>query len=217
MGSEDILAGSEIRSELGVAYVVARDETMGKAVAASLRAAAMDVVVLTSSTHLLARLDELAPGCIVSGPCVPASDRLVLLAELAERGCPFPVVVLIQAGDVDAAVKAMKAGAADVVALPLSPGALVRAVQEALAARLPAGRSGMMTESVRLRLGRLTRRERQVLDAIVRGEGNKAIGHSLGISPRTVEVHRAKVMEKLSCRTLADIIRFAAEAGLFRA
>jgi two-component system response regulator FixJ len=212
MVQEDTLAGSEARSELGVAYVVARNKALGESAAALLREAAIGVVVLDSPTHLLERLEALAPGCIVSGPCLSAADGQLLLAELAERGCAFPVVVLIPAGDVEAAVKAMKAGAADVVALPLQPGVLVRAVQEALSSR----RAGGLPDSVRLRLSRLTRRERQVLDAIVRGEGNKAIGHTLGISPRTVEVHRAKVMEKLSCRTLADVIRFAAEAGLLR-
>jgi FixJ family two-component response regulator len=76
---------------------------------------------------------------------------------------------------------------------------------------------GAIPENLRLRLERLTRRERQVLDAMVRGDGNKAIAHDLGISPRTVEVHRAKVMEKLSCRSLPDVVRLAVQAGLMRA
>ncbi len=216
MARQDGLAEAVAASELGAAYVVAHDAELAEAAAAALRAVALEVLVFASATHLLARLDGLPPGCIVSAPCLSASDPLLLLGELAERGSPFPVVVLTPACDVEAAVKAMKAGAADVVPLPLQPGALAQAVQEALEAKLPAGRVGAMSESVRLRLSRLTRRERQVLDAIVRGEGNKAIAHNLGISPRTVEVHRAKVMEKLSCRSLADIIRFAADAGLLR-
>jgi two-component system response regulator FixJ len=148
---------------------------------------------------------------------VNTADGAVLLNELAARGCPFPVVALAPAGDVVTAVRAMKAGAVDVVALPLEAEALAQAVREALEGMGRAAAGGTIPENLRLRLERLTRRERQVLDAMVRGDGNKAIAHELGISPRTVEVHRSKVMEKLSCRSLPDVVRLAVQAGLMRA
>lgn len=200
----------------GVAYVVAADAALREAIAEVLRRSGWETTAFPSVTHLTARLDSLAPGCIVSAPCVGMADVAVLMGELAERGCPFPVVALTPEGDVATAVKAMKAGAADVVALPLDPPALADAVRGAVADHCPDARCGGVPEAVRLLLDRLTRRERQVLDAIVRGDGNKAIAHALGISRRTVEVHRAKVMEKLSCRSLPDIIRLAVQAGLLR-
>lgn len=201
----------------GSVHVVAADGALGEALAAMLRAAGWRVGVFASAAELLGRLEVLASGCIVSGLCIDTADGAMLLRELAARGCPFPVVALAPAGDVGTAVRAMKAGAVDVVALPLEAGALAEAVREALAAMVRPAGSGAIPENLRLRLERLTRRERQVLDAMVRGDGNKAIAHDLGISPRTVEVHRAKVMEKLSCRSLPDVVRLAVQAGMMRA
>jgi two-component system response regulator FixJ len=215
-GRDDVLPELEEGVGEGPAYVVAQDPALRDAMAAALQAEGFAVLAFDSVAELTARVAELAPGCIVSGLCVHATDATLLTDELAARYCPLPVVELAPAGDVDTAVRAMKAGAADVVALPLRAGALAAAVRAALEGgvqpRMPSG----IPEALRLRLSRLTRRERQVLDAIVRGDGNKAIGQELGISPRTVEVHRAKVMEKLSCRSVADVIRLAVQAGLFR-
>ena len=201
----------------GSAYVVATDAQLRDALIGTLRAADLEAIAFPTVTHLTARLEGLPPGCIVSGLCMESGEGALLLGELAARACPFPVVALAPAGDVAVAVKAMKAGAADVVALPLQPGALAEAVRAALAAWTARIRGSAVPEAVRLRLARLTRRERQVLELIVRGDGNKAIAHELCISPRTVEVHRAKVMEKLSCRSLSDVIRLAMQAGLLRA
>lgn len=197
-------------------YVVVPDPDLREEVLAALRAEGLEATAFSSADHLLARLESFKPGCIVSGLRVRTPDDSILLRELADRSCPFPVVELAPAGDVETAVTAMKAGAADVVALPLRGAVLAQAVRAAMEAWAAAARGGGIPEAVRLRLEKLTRRERQVLDAIVRGDGNKAIGQELGISRRTVEVHRAKVMEKLSCRTVADVIRLAAQAGLLR-
>ncbi len=201
----------------GSAYVVASDTELREALVGAMRVAGWETIAFPTVTHLTARLDGLAPGCIVSGLCVNSADGALLLGELAARACPFPVVALAPEGDVAVAVKAMKAGAADVVALPLQPAALAEAARAAMSSWSMSMRGAAVPEAVRLRLARLTRRERQVLESIVRGDGNKAIAHELGISARTVEVHRAKVMEKLSCRSLSDVIRLAMQAGLLRA
>lgn len=201
----------------GRAYVIASDAALRDALMGALRGAGWETTAFETVALLAARLDGLAPGCIVSGMCVGSVDGALLQSEIAARACPFPVVALAPAGDVALAVRAMKAGAADVVALPLEPAALADAVRAAMAEWTAAKQVGAVPEAVRLRLARLTRRERQVLESIARGDGNKAIAQDLGISPRTVEVHRAKVMEKLSCRSLSDVIRLAMQAGLFRA
>lgn len=201
----------------GSAYVVASDTELREALVGAMRAAGWEAIAFPTVTHLTARLDGLAPGCIVSGLCVNSADGALLLGELAARACPFPVVALAPEGDVAVAVKAMKAGAADVVALPLQPVALAEAARTAMSSWSMSMRGAAVPEAVRLRLARLTRRERQVLESIVRGDGNKAIAHELGISARTVEVHRAKVMEKLSCRSLSDVIQLAMQPGVLRA
>lgn len=200
----------------GPTYVVVPEPTLREAVVAALRAEGLEAMGFAAAAHLLARLDQVAPGCIVSGLWMNGPDGSVLLQYLSDPHCPFPVVELAPAGDVETAVRAMKAGAADVVALPLQAAALARAVRTAVETRALARRGGGVPEVVRIRLERLTRRERQVLEAIVRGDGNKVIGQDLGISRRTVEVHRAKVMEKLSCRSVADVIRLAMQAGMLR-
>lgn len=195
---------------LGPVYVVAADPALRESLTGALQGTAPEVTVFASVAEVMARIGELAPGCIVSGLCVDSADGSQLLRELAGAGCPFPVVALAPPGDVALAVRAMKAGAVDVVALPVRAEDLAEAVR---GAQSRADGQGAPL-AVRQRLARLTRRERQVLEAMVRGDGNKAIAHGLGISPRTVEVHRAKVMEKLSCRSLPDIVRLAVQAGL---
>ncbi len=217
IGAKEAVGTIAVPLTQGNAYVVASDTELREALVGAMRAAGWEAIAFPTVTHLTARLEGLAPGCIVSGLCVNSEDGALLLAELAARACPFPVVALAPEGDVAVAVKAMKAGAADVVALPLRPAALAEAARAALSSWSISMRGAAVPEAVRLRLARLTRRERQVLESIVRGDGNKAIAHELGISARTVEVHRAKVMEKLSCRTLSDVIRLAMQAGLLRA
>jgi two-component system response regulator FixJ len=219
IGAKEAVGGPAAPVTQGSAYVVAGDTELREALVGALRAAGWEAIAFPTVTHLTARLDGLAPGCIVSGLCVESADGALLLGELAARACRFPVVALAPQGDVAVAVKAMKAGAADVVALPLQPAVLAEAARMAMSSwsMSMSMRGEAVPEAVRLRLARLTRRERQVLESIVRGDGNKAIAHELGISARTVEVHRAKVMEKLSCRSLSDVIRLAMQAGLLRA
>ena len=214
---KDAVETAPVSSVQGRAYVIASDTQLLGALVGALRGAGWEATAFAAVADLTARLDGLAPGCIVSGMCVDSADGAALLGELAARACPFPVVALAPAGDVALAVRAMKAGAADVVALPLQPAVLAEAARSAMATWSAPMREGPVPEGVRLRLERLTRRERQVLESIVRGDGNKVIAHDLGISPRTVEVHRSKVMEKLSCRSLSDVIRLAMQARLLRA
>lgn len=197
----------------GPVYLVDEDPAQREAVAEMLCAAGHAVRSYDSAASLLAELGAEGPGCIVSG-LVPGSDASVALRrEIVARSWVFPIIALMPADDVAAAVLAMKTGAVDVVPRPVQPDGLLEAVRGALGV-VNRSLGGVAGRAVQDRLARLTRRERQVLDGMVRGQANKAIAHELGISPRTVEVHRAKVMEKLGCRSLPDIVRLALQAGV---
>lgn len=194
-----------------VVFVVERDDAARMEMARALRDQGLAVRECADPAWFLSRLGTLEAGCVVAAPCAAGGPPLP--AELVELACSFPVVVVVPAHDVVAAVRAMKGGAADVVTRPFVPADLARAVRAALAERDRAA-SDPTKAALRLRFARLTRRERQVLEAMVKGAANKAIAAGLGISPRTVEVHRAKVMEKLDCRSLPELVRLSMQAGL---
>lgn len=127
-------------------------------------------------------------------------DGIEVLEELRRRGDGTPVVMVTAHGDVAAAVRAMRAGAADFVEKPYSRDRLLAAVADARA------RGAFQARAATL-LGQLTRREREVLDGLVAGKANKQVAYDMGISPRTVEVHRAAAMVKLQARSFADAVR----------
>jgi two-component system response regulator FixJ len=162
-----------------------------------------------SATALLDRLTELELGCIVTDVRMPGMTGLELIAQLKARGATQPVVVLTGHADVALAVEAMKAGVVDFIEKPFDEAALLRAVRQAL--RLGedvASRSAERAE-VEARIARLTPREQDVFEALAAGESNKSAAIKLGISPRTVEIYRANVMEKMQAATLSDLVRMA--------
>jgi two-component system, LuxR family, response regulator FixJ len=195
----------------GPVYLLDDDHDLRACLVDALVQAGLVVRSFASTSALLSDLGALGVGCIVTGMPPESSEAEALRRELAARVWPFPIVAITPPADVGAAVRAMKLGAVDVVPRPVHPADLVAAVKAALA-RDRIDRQGL--NGVHERLGRLTRRERQVLEGMVRGEASKAIAFNLGISPRTVEVHRAKVMEKLGCRSLPEIVRLTMQAGL---
>ena len=192
-------------------YVVAEVAVAHDEVVAALTRSGRPIRVFDDRARFLSQLAVLPPGCAVA--VGPQDDAATLTAELAQRGCRFPVVAVVAASDVAGAVRAIKAGAADAVPRPVVPETLFLAVEAAIAACWRAAPGAAPTE-LRARLARLTRRERQVLDLIVLGEASKAIATRLDISTRTVEVHRANIKEKLACRNLPDLVRQAIMAGL---
>lgn len=197
----------------GAVYVVEENCASRAVLAGILGAAGFDVGSYGAMAELLVDLGTLGPGCIVSGLAPGSDDAAALHRELVARGWAFPVIAVTPSADVVAAVRAMKTGAVDVVVRPVVAEDLVEAVRAALAA-MNRSDGDPFAQAALDRLARLTRRERQVLGGMVRGQTNKAIAHDLGISPRTVEVHRAKVMEKLGCRSLPAIVRLALQGGI---
>ena len=151
---------------------------------------------------------EPAPGCIVSDVRMPGMSGIELHEELHRRGCPLPLVFITAHGDVPLAVQAMRKGAVDFIEKPFDEQTLVHAVNAALsrAAAAPARNA----EGAR-RMAQLTPRERQVMDLVVAGKLNKMVADELGISIKTVELHRANMMTKLGVRNLPDLVRLTLE------
>jgi two-component system, LuxR family, response regulator FixJ len=195
-----------------VVHVVDDDEAVRRSLALLLTSFGLTAETYASAEFLLAELDHLAPGCLVVDVRMPGMDGLELQRVLQERGCVYPVLVVTGHADVGLAVKAMKAGALDFIEKPYTDSAVIDAVRAALSRVVDSRQSGMMIEAARARIAMLTPRERDVLMRLVEGRPNKVIAHELGISPRTVEIHRANMMEKLGCRSLAEAVRLAISA-----
>lgn len=192
-------------------YVVDDDEAVRDSLEALFEAAGLQVTTFPSARQFLDAMASPA-GCLVADVRMPDMDGLQLLAELAARPSALPVIVITGHGDVPMAVKAMKLGAADFIEKPFNPDVLLASVRNAL--RATPGQSGGLGPQIAGRLDRLTAREREVLDLLVIGRPNKGIALELGISPRTVEIHRARVMEKMEAESLSHLVRMAMSAGV---
>lgn len=155
------------------------------------------------------------PGdCLLLDIRMPDMDGLELQAELNRRGTRLAVIIMTGHADVPIAVRAMKAGAADFIEKPFSEALLLDAVRRALAHSVELSRQTEEAGETLRRLSTLTARERDVLEGMVAGRPNKVIAYDLGISPRTVEIHRARVMDKMQARSLSGLVRMALAAGV---
>lgn len=178
------------------------------------------VFLLTSMGHkavghesprmFLEQAASLGDGCVITDVRMPEMSGVDLLRSLRASGSPLPVVVMTGHGDITMAVEAMKLGAVDFIEKPFSDEVLVAAVEAALTAPRGEPRDHAWAQ----RLAALSVRERQVLEGLVRGEPNKEIARNLGISPRTIEIYRAKVMTKMGAESFAELIRLAIASGL---
>lgn len=193
-------------------HLIDDDEDVRKALAFLLGTAGYAVKVYESATAFLQKLEGLQPGCIVSDVRMPGVDGLELQRRLKEKGIALPVVIMTGHADVPLAVQAMKLGAVDFIEKPFSDDVMLGAIEHALAAIRPAENGGEI-EKIRARLEALSDRERQVLQGLLAGHPNKTIAYDLGLSPRTVEVHRANVMGKMAAGSLSELVRMALLAG----
>lgn len=192
-----------------VIHVVDDDPAVRDSLSFALGAADCEVRTYASASELLSRGESLERGIIVTDVRMPGLTGLELVAELKNLGIAYPVIVLTGHADVAMAVEAMKAGVVDFLEKPFDEPALMNAIETGRQ-RL-AGSSGQQAErnQINERLSQLTPREREVFDEIASGESNKSAALKLGISPRTVEIYRANVMEKMRARTLSDLVRMA--------
>ena len=152
--------------------------------------------------------------CLIADIRMPDMDGLELQEEILRRGLGLPVIIVTGHGDVPLAVRAMKAGAVDFIEKPFDDEALRSSIARALEqSRRSRGESAAAQEA-ETRIAQLTVREREVMEHLVAGRPNKVIAHRMDISPRTVEVHRGRVMEKMQARSLSDLVRLALAAKI---
>ena len=194
-------------------HLVDDDAAVRRSLERLLDTAGFRVVSYDSSSAFLEAARGLLAGCVLLDIQMPGVDGLAVQARLNRLGVPLPVIVMTAHGDVARAVKAMKAGAVDFLQKPFDDETLLNGIEAALAR---AGRRVGDRESVEAaqRIATLSPREREVLDSLVAGRPNNVIAFDLGISVRTVEIHRARMMERLGTRKLADAVRLAVLAKL---
>jgi two-component system, LuxR family, response regulator FixJ len=199
-------------SEQSTVYVVDDDADVRDSLRILLEASDFHVETFDSAITFLA-CKHAAQACLVTDVRMPGMDGLALQEELSRREQKLPVIIMTGHGDIPLAVRAMRAGAIDFLEKPFDEDALIASVKRALEARSLSLSRSSATQHAQEQLSHLTERERQVLDLLVLGKPNKVIAYELDISPRTVEIHRARVMEKMHARSLADLVRLALAAG----
>ena len=192
-----------------VVHVVDDDESARESLAFLLEAADFEVVSHASALALLDALPLDGAGCVITDMRMPDMTGLELVRELNARGSRVPIIMITGHGDIPLAVEAMRAGVADFIEKPFGESRMIDALNRALEAGPAPATTAVSDEAtvVRQRLETLSERERQVLDGVVDGQPNKVIARELGISPRTVEIYRAKLMAKMHADNLAALVR----------
>ena len=194
-------------------YVVDDDAAVRRSLERLLHSVGCSCVSYSTPAAFLDSVRELSGGCILLDVRMPGMSGLEVQERINEIGVSLPVIVMTAQGDVQTAVQAMKAGAVDFIEKPFDDETLFGVIEMALARSAQPDRVREAAEASQ-RMAALSPRERQVLDALVAGRPNKQIAFDLGISVRTVEVHRARMMERLGTRHLAEAIRLAVMARL---
>ena len=203
-----------------IVHVVDDEAAIRDSLAMLLRSVGLASRTWSSAQGFLSGYAPGGPACLIVDVRMPGMSGLELQEALRARADPLPVVIVTGHGDVSMAVRAMKNGAADFLEKPFNDQTLLDTVHRALAAAGGAA-GGVAAASadrtaVAARLNALTPREREVMELVAEGRPNKVVATRLGLSTRTVEVHRAKVMEKMGARSLADLVRMAIAAEVLR-
>jgi two-component system response regulator FixJ len=200
--------------EFRIVYVIDDEEAVRDSVAFLLEAHDLHVQSFSSGDEFLAAAPSLAPGCVLTDMRMPGMDGLDLLRHIKERDLCWPVLVMTGHGEIPLAVRALKAGASDFIEKPLPGEALIDALLSALQTIQDTHERTADIAEINARIALLTTREREVLVQLVAGNQNKVIGFNLGMSPRTVEVHRARVMRKMQARSLPALVQMAVSVGV---
>jgi len=197
-----------VREDMTV-FVVDDDEAARDSLAVLLESAEYRVEAFSSGRMFLERLPASPNGCALIDIRMPEIGGLELQDALKERAIELPIVFVTGHADVPVAVRAMRAGAIDFVEKPFTAEVILNAVERALEHAAFLHQKTAAAASARSRLEQLTDREREVFEHLVEGHPNKVIAAKLNISPRTVEIHRSRVMDKTGARSLSDLVRMA--------
>lgn len=190
------------------AYIIDDDPSVRDSLALRLGIEGYRTALFADAEAFLAALPEDAAGCVVADLKLPGQSGLALQSELLRRGAHIPVIVITAHGDLESARSAFQAHAIDFLSKPFEMEELLRGVQSAFERESRRVESEQARRADDVKLARLTDREREVLGRVAEGLHAKEIAAQLGISPRTVEVHKARIMEKLDARNVAELVRF---------
>ncbi len=201
-------------SEKAIVHVIDDDEAIRQSLAFLLQAAKLEVKTYGSAMAFLDALPDAAASCVITDIRMPGMSGVELLRRLKELKIAVPVIVITGHGDVALAVEAMKAGAVDFLEKPFDDDVLLASVQSALKRQDGETKRHIERLEIEGRLAGLSNRERDVLGGLVAGRANKQIAFDLGISPRTVEIYRANLMNKMKAGSLSDLVRMALILGI---
>jgi RNA polymerase sigma factor (sigma-70 family) len=187
-------------------FVIDDDDALRESLRSLVASAGLNVEAFASPQRFLECYRPDGPACLVLDVRLPEMSGIELQETLAERGITVPIIITGY-GDVPTAVRAMKRGAADFFEKPFDPQALLDRIQQCLERDAETRRNDALRDQIRARLSNLTPREQEVMDMIVAGHTNKGIAEHLGISPRTVEIHRASLMQKMKTRSVVELVK----------
>jgi FixJ family two-component response regulator len=197
-------------------FIVDDDEDVRDAIKFLMAANGHPSVTLSGPEELLERVSPEDGGCLLLDVRMPGMTGLELQRELAERDIRMPVIFITGHGDIPMAVQAVNAGALDFLEKPLDNDALLERVGRALEKDRERREHEAASAEIETRLGKLTPRERQVMEGILAGKLNKVIGYELDMSTRTVEVHRSRVLDKLGARNASEMVRLVLSSPSYR-
>jgi len=195
-------------------FIVDDDPSVLKAQARVLRAEGWAVETFDSAEAFLAKPRDAAVGCLVLDVTMPGLDGLELQRRLSIEDNALPIVFVTGHGDIPMSVRAMKGGATDFLSKPVPAKVLIAAIRAAIEQQEATRRAHGDADAIRERLASLTPREREVLEALAAGKLNKQIAGDLGVVEQTVKFHRARIMERMHAKTVAELMHIAARAGV---
>ncbi|MEX0732552.1 MAG: response regulator [Aquisalimonadaceae bacterium] len=195
-------------------FVVDDEEDVRDAIALLVKSHDLETRTFPSVDFFLAQFDPEQPGCLVLDVRMPGRSGLELQEWLARHAIPLPIIFVSGHGDIPMAVRAVHRGAVDFLQKPFSDGQLLERIDTALELDARRREEAAVTADVRRRLDALTPREREVLTLLMDGKPNKLIARALDVSPRTVEIHRARVLQKMGMDNASQLVRVMLEAGL---
>lgn len=188
-------------------YLVDDDPDVRTALTLRLKVEGLRVTACADAQSLIDQVDTETPGCLVLDVRLPDLDGLSLQRELQDRGIRMPIIFITGHGDIPMAVRAVSLGALDFLEKPFDDAALMEAVHRALTLDAAYRTAQVASAEIRQRLDLLTPREREVLDGLLEGKPNKLVARDLAVSVRTVEIHRANLMEKMQAKTPSHLAR----------
>lgn len=194
-------------------FIIDDDLAFSESLSLLIRSFGMETAVFGSADEYLEQFDPAAPGCIILDVRMPGRSGLDLQAELAAKGLHPPVIIMTGFAEVPVALRAIRQGAVEFLQKTFSESELLEALNRAVAIDAQNRRAHARRSELNARMGRLTQPEQDVLDLMLEGKPNKSIASALGVSVRTVEDRRARIMKKLNVETLAELVRLAVEAG----